>query len=120
MQPERQVSIALIAVGGALVIPQYVALSHHPGITPGASLAVGGILGALGVSLGSLLVCDHPARSARVLGLAILTLVGLAFSVGVYPGVVHSVTWGSRIVFGLVVLLPILGPVALAARAEKG
>src|SRR5579864_5361048 len=99
MQPERQVSIALAAVGAALVFPQYPAASHGPPLTPGVGLVIGGVLGALGVLLGSLVAIDHSARIARVLGVGFWVVVGLALSGGVFLGATHSPTWGLRLVF---------------------
>ncbi len=118
MQPERQVSVAFIGIGAALVIPEYVALSRHPGVTPGASLAVGTVLGALGVLLGSLVISSHPARSARVLGLGFWILVALAFSAAAFAGALHCAGWGRRIVFGLAGVLPLVGPILVLARGD--
>ena len=118
MLVERQVSVAFIGIGAALVIPEYVALSRHPGATPGASLAVGAALGALGVLFGSLVAGSHPARSARVLGFTFWTLVALAFSAAAFAGGVHCAGWGRRVVFGLVGVLPLVGPILVLARGD--
>src|SRR2546425_5302573 len=119
MQPERQISIAFTGIGAALVIPEYVALSHHQHATPGTGLVIGAVLGALGVFGGSLMASGHSARSARALGIALWILVGLAFSGAVLLGAVHSASWGSRVVFGLAGLLPLVGPSVVLARRDR-
>jgi MFS family permease len=119
VQPERQISVALVGIGAALVIPELAALSRSPDATPGANLVVGGVLGALGVFLGTLLASDHAERSARVLGLAIWTLAGIAFSGPVLLGALGEPGWGGRTIFGLAAILPLLGPVVVLARRDK-
>lgn len=119
MQPERQISVALVGIGAALVIPEYLALSRHQSLTPGASLAVGAVLGAIGVFGGSLVAVGHPARSARILGLALWILIGLAFSGAAIIGAVHSAGWVGRFVFGLAGLLPLAGPVVVMALRDR-
>ncbi|HYK82471.1 MAG TPA: hypothetical protein VEU55_04950 [Gemmatimonadales bacterium] len=119
MQPERQISVALTGIGAALVIPEYLALSRHQNVAPGAGLFVGAVVGALGVFGGSLVASGHPARSARVLGMAIWVVIGLAFSGAVFVAAVHSAFWGRRLVFGVVGLLPLVGPILVAARRDR-
>ena|SRR3989475_236692 len=118
MQPERQIAIAFTGVAAALVIPEYLALSHHQPAAPGVGLVVGAVLGALGVFGGSLMAAGHPARSARALGFGLWIVVGLAFSGAVLTGAVHSASWGRRVVFGLAGLLPLVGPIVLLARRD--
>ena len=119
MLVERQLSVFMVGIGAALVIPDVVALSRHTGATPGAGLAIGGTLGALGVFLGCLLASDHPARGARILGMMLWIILGFAFAGGVFACALHCPGWGSRIVFGLVALLPLLGAIVAALRRSR-
>ena len=68
MPPERQIAIALLGVGAALAIPQYVGVGHHLGPAPGMSLAVGTLLGPLAVAPGALLAVAF-SGIARVVAL---------------------------------------------------
>lgn len=110
---ERQVSIFLTGIGAALVVPEYTVLSHHQTAVPGGALAVGGVLGALGVFLGILGASDHRSPAVRVLAITCWALSALAFSAALVVGAVHSPTWGRRVVFGVAGALPIAGPLAL-------
>ncbi len=119
MQPERQISIAFTGIAAVLVIPEYIALSHHQHATPGAGLVVGAVLGALGVFGGSLIVAGHSKRAARALGFGLCILIGLAFSGAALFGAVHSPSWGRRVVFGLAGLLPLVGPILVLTRHDR-
>ncbi len=116
MQPERQISVAFTVVAAALVIPEYIAVSHHQHATPGAVLVVGAVLGALGVFGGSLIVAGYSERAARAFGFGVCILIGLAFSGAVLFAAVHSPSWGRRVVFGLAGLLPLVGPILVLTR----
>ncbi len=115
MQPERQISIALTGIGAALAVPEYVAISHHHA-APGASLAVGTLLGALGVFLGSCVAAGYSERPARVFRLLIWALAALAFSGAALLGAGHAASWGGRALFGVAGVLPLTGPVLVMTR----
>jgi hypothetical protein len=116
MQPERPVSIALTTIGAAFAVPDYISVSHHHA-TPGTGLIVGGLVGAFGVLLGSLLTTWHPARLGRALGLAFWTLIALAFSGATLFGAWHTATWAGRALFGLTSALPLAGPTLVLTRS---
>lgn len=118
MQPERQVSLALIGIGAALAVPESVAIVRHHA-PPGASLAVGTVLGALGVCLRCLLAAGHLARTARLLGLAFWTLAAFLFSAAALTGAWHAATWPGRLLFGLAALKPLAGPILVFLRREE-
>lgn len=106
---ERQVSIFFTGVGAAIVVPQYEMLAHHAPAGPGALLAVGGVLGAFGVFLGTLGAMQSEPLVLRMVGLAFWVAAALAFSGALAAGVIHSSGWGHRIAFGMVGALPVLG-----------
>lgn len=119
MQPERQVSVAFAAVGAALVVPQYLAMYHDQNAAPGVSLAIGAVLGALGVLLGSLLAADHDARVVQVLGVGFWILIALGLSDAALLGALHSPGWTGQVVFGLSALLPLIGPLLVLVHAVR-
>ena len=118
MQPERQISVALTAVSITLIASQCGTLVHHADATPGTSLLVGAVLGALGVFGGSLMAASYSARSARVITLLFWTLTALALSGGVALGAVHSPGWGGRIAYGVGSLLLLAGPAFVLSRRD--
>jgi hypothetical protein len=70
MQQERQISLALAMVGGALVIPEYARGAHTPPSMPGISLIIGAVLGALSIFGGCLMAMDysHARHASFALG----------------------------------------------------
>jgi len=118
MQPERQISVALLAIAAAVVIPVYLTLSRHPDAVPGTSLAVGAVLGAIGILLGSLVAAGHSAASARAVGLGFWTLMALALSGATWLGAAHSLTWVGRMAFGIAGFLPLAGPILALIRRQ--
>ena len=119
MQPERQISLALAMIGGALVIPEYARAARTPPSTPGVSLIVGAVLGALGIFGGCLMAMDYSPRSARVLRIGLWTTVGLAFTGALLIGAAHSTTWGLRVGMGAAALLPLVGPLFVFTRRDN-
>jgi hypothetical protein len=117
MQPERQISIALLGVGAALDIPQYVGVAHHLAPAPGMSLAVGTLLGALAVLLGALLAVDF-SGIARVVVFGFWVAVALAFSGVTAFCAAHGLAGGRRVFFDLVAVLPLVGPILVLARSS--
>jgi hypothetical protein len=116
MQPERQISIALLGVGAALDIPQYVGVVHHVA-PPGMSLAVGTLLGALAVLLGALLAVDF-SGIARFVVFGFWVVVALAFSGVTAFCAAHGLAGGRRAFFDLVAVLPLVGPILVLARSS--
>jgi hypothetical protein len=116
MQPERQISVALTAVSAALVLPAFLALAHHPNAAPGASLAIGAAIGALGVLFGSLVGMDHSVAVVRAISLGFWSVIALALSGATWFGAAHSASWGGRIVFGITGFLPLAGPILVLRR----
>lgn len=118
MMIERQVSIFFTGVGAAIVVPQYEMLVHHAPVGPGALLALGGVLGAFGVFLGTLgaMECEPPVL--RVIGLGFWACAALAFSGALAAGVMLSPGWGHRILFGAVGALPVAGTAVALLRGS--
>lgn len=119
MQVERQIAIAVTGIGAALLIPEYAGMMRHPPTSPSGLLVAGAVLAAIGTLFGSLLAIDHPARAARVLGVAFWTLVGLAFAGICVLGLTHSATLARRALFGVAGALPLLGPIVVVARSQR-
>ena len=119
MQPERPLSIAVTGIAVALIVPQYLALSHHQGAVPGNSVLVGGILGALGVYAGTLMASDFAARPTRVTGYVFCLLLALAFCGAPLLAALYSPGWGRSMMFGLAAILPWLGPAAVYRRLRR-
>jgi hypothetical protein len=90
MQPERQISVFCVMVGGALVYPEVRALLQHPETVPGAALMTGGGFGALGVCFGTLLASDGGAAWFKALLLGFWGVVCLGFAGAMLFGALRS------------------------------
>jgi hypothetical protein len=90
MQPERQISVFCVMVGGALVYPEVRAMLTHPETLPGGALMTGGGLGALGIFFGTLLASDGGAAWFKALLLGFWGLVALAFAGAMQFGALRS------------------------------
>ena len=118
MMPERNISIAFTAISGAIVIPAYsAALRHQPHDHP-VALTIGLVVGALGVSLGSLMAQASSHRVLRVSGLLFWSLLALGVAGGGAIGVMNSSGWAARVLFGALTLLPVAGPAAVMLKGE--
>lgn len=117
---ERQVSIFAAALGGALALPQYQIMSRPVPGGPGASLAVGVLIGAAGVFMGGAVAAGWDHRVLRVAGLTFWTAVGLAFAAVSVVGVLHSHTWLGHVGFALLALPPVAGPAWIFVRLIQG
>lgn len=118
MMIERQVSIFFTGVGAAIVVPQYEMLAHHAPAGPGAALAVGGVLGALGIFLGTLGAMESEPPVLRVIGIGFWVCAALAFDAALAAGAMHSPGWGHRILFGAVGALPVAGTAVALLRGS--
>ncbi|HOX07588.1 MAG TPA: hypothetical protein PK280_14405 [Planctomycetota bacterium] len=103
---ERQVSVALILVGGTLVLPDTLAVARGTEVAHGAGLCVvGNLLAGVGLFLISHLLLDHnQAVLWRVLAISLLSILALLFVTG--AGLVALHATGAAAVWRAVGALP--------------
>jgi len=58
MQPERQIAVFCVMLGGAFAAPEVGPLLKHPDAVPSGLFIAGGIISALGIFFGTLLALD--------------------------------------------------------------
>ena len=90
MQPERQIALFCVVVGGALAYPETRLLLQHPEAVPGGALMTGGGFGAAAVFFGTLLSVDANPRWFKALALGFWGLVSLAFAAAMQYGALRS------------------------------
>jgi len=90
MQPERQICVACVMVGGAIVYPEVRGMLMHPEAVPGGALMTGGFFGALGIFFGTLLTSDTDPAWFKAIGLCFWGLVSAAFVAAMQFGAFRS------------------------------
>lgn len=105
MQPERQIAVACVLIGGALIYPDAMEMLKRHDSVPGGLYFTGGVLGSLGVFFGSLLAFDFDGGMRILFGGIWLTLA-LAFAGAMFLAMLHSPGWTWRILFAAAGVLP--------------
>ncbi|MGE5624607.1 MAG: hypothetical protein ACM3ZT_03570 [Bacillota bacterium] len=122
MQPERQISIFCLMVGGALVYPEVRELAQHPEMVPGGALMTGGFFGAVGVFFGTLLALDGGHGWFKAILAGFWGLAALAFAAAMQWGALRSpgpVRLGLFEAFSLLCLLAFFGTLYGVYREER-
>lgn len=112
MQPERQIAVFCIAMGGALAYPDLRFLMSHADQVPGGQLMTGGGFGALGIFFGTLLALDGGHWWFKAILAAFWAALAVAFSGAMAYGALHSpgpVRMGLFILFGVLDLAACFG-----------
>ena len=109
MMIERQVSIALVGVAVAVVLPEYADMRHHPEYAPHAALLVGTLLGALGTLMGTLVFTDNDSLLFKLLMWCLWCLPSGFLSLTAVLGVLHSAGPVWQMVFAVSAPLPFGG-----------
>jgi hypothetical protein len=106
VHPERQISVFLVGVSGAFLVPVYSRLLKQPGYVSGPALCVGTALASVGVLFGSA-IATIESTGPRILLLSLWTIVALVLAAGATMGmlVAPNLTW--RIAFALTALAPL-------------
>lgn len=120
MQPERQISVACLAVGAALILPEVHKLYAQADAVAGGAYFAGGLIAALGVIFGLLVVLDQEGSVLAVFG-GLLALTELALLACMLLAAWRDPAWTWRILFALAGALPFLvfGLGALLARRAR-
>ena len=109
MQPERQIAVFCVIMGGALAYPEVRAMLQHPEEIPGGQLMTGGGFGALAVFFGTLIALDYDPPWFKYLALGFWALVSLAFAAAMEFGALRS---PGAVRMGLFELFAALAPLA--------
>jgi hypothetical protein len=106
MHPERQISVFLVGVSGAFLVPVYSHLLKQPGYVPGAALCAGTMIASVGVLFGSAVATIESTGPRRFL-LTLWTIVALVLAAGAAIGMLANpnLTW--RFAFALTALAPL-------------
>jgi hypothetical protein len=106
VHPERQISVFLVGVSGAFLVPIYGHLLKQLGYVPGAELCVGTAIASVGVLFGSA-IATIESKGPRILLLSLWTIVALVLAAGATRGMLATpnLTW--RIAFALTALAPL-------------
>lgn len=107
MQPERQIALACVMLGGALIYPGTAEMLHRPEAAAGGSYVAGGIIGSLGVFFGTLLAFDNYGSAKLVFG-GLWALLALALAACMALAAWHEPGWLWQGIFGALALLPLL------------
>lgn len=121
MQPERQISVAGLMVGGALILPEVSKLYIHADAVAGGGYFAGGIIAAFGVIFGLLVVLDQEGSVLLVFGGG-LALIQLALLALMLLAAWRDPSWTWRVLFVLAGLAPIIvfgGGALIAWRARR-
>jgi hypothetical protein len=106
VQPERQVSVALVSTSAAVLLPVFSRLFREPTYEPGAALLVGTVIGAAGTFLGGALASQDTTLPWRLF-LSFWTVLALALSVGALFGLLAAHAWAWKGAFALSAFLPL-------------
>ena len=106
MHPERQISVFLVGVSGAFLVPIYGHLLKQPGYVPGTELCVGTAVASVGVLFGSAIATIESTGPRRLL-LSLWTIVALVLAAGAIMGMLAAPHWAWRIAFALTALAPL-------------
>ena len=109
MMPERQLSVALVLTGAALLVPEMKQLLAQPTHLPGGTLFAGALLGALGLLFASVVVAAE-GGAARWLRWVFWAPVAVALAGCMIFGVLRSDSWTWRALFCCDALLGLTGP----------
>lgn len=120
MQPERQISVACLMVGAALILPEVSRLYARADAVAGGSYFAGGVTAAFGVIFGLLVVLDQEDSVLAVFG-GLLALVQLALLACMLLAAWRDPSWTWRVLFTLAGALPLLafGLGGLLARRAR-
>jgi|GEM_PF-5610889 len=122
MQPERQISVFCLLVGGALAYPEARTLMSHADYVPGAALMTAGGFSALGVFFGTLLALDDGHAWFKAIVAGFWGLAALAFAAAMQWGALRSpgpVRLGLFEFFSVLDLLAFFGTLYGIWRAER-
>jgi len=122
MQPERQIYVACVMIGGAIVYPEVRGMLLHPESVPGGALMTGGFFGTLGIFFGTLLTSDTDPAWFKALGLGFWGLVSGAFAGAMQFGALRSagaVRFGLFESFTALALLAYFGTLYGVWRANR-
>ena len=122
MQPERQISLFCVVVGGVLAYPEVRTLMAHPDYVAGSALMTGGFFGAAGIFFGTLLTSDAEPAGFKAAGLAFWGLVSAAFAAAMQLGALRSpapVRLGLFELFTALALLAYFGTLYGLWRADR-
>jgi len=122
MQPERQISLFCVVMGGALVYPEVRMMFTHPETVPGGQLMTGGGFGALAVFFGTLLTVDASPAWFKAVGLGFWGLLSVAFAAAMQYGAIRSpgpVRLGFFEFFSVLCLAAFFGTLYGVWRAER-
>jgi hypothetical protein len=90
MQPERQIALFSVLMGGALTYPEVEVMLQHAEKIPGGALMTGGFFGSVAVFFGTLLTLDADPRWFKALSLGFWGLVSFAFAAAMQFGAWRS------------------------------
>ena len=111
MHPERQISVFLVGVSGAFLVPVYGHLLKQPGYVPGPALCAGTLIASVGVLFGSA-IATIESRGLKILLLSLWTIVALVLAVGATMGMLVAPPGAWRFGFAVTALVPLacVGP----------
>ena len=118
MMPERQLSVALVLTGAALLVPEVKQLLAQPEHVPGGELFAGALVGALGLLFASVVMAAE-GGAARWLRWVFWGPVALALAGSMVFGALRSDSWTWRALYGLDALLGLTGPALVVIFAWR-
>lgn len=118
MMPERQLSVALVLTGAAVLVPEAKQLLTQPAHVPGGALFTGALLGALGLMFASMVTAAE-GGAARWLRWAFWGPVALALAGLMVFGALRSDSWTWRGLYCLDALLGLTGPAWVVVFAVR-
>jgi hypothetical protein len=118
MMPERQLSVALVLTGAAVLVPEVKRLLAQSAQLPGGALFAGALLGALGLLFASIVIAAE-GGAARWLRWVFWAPVALALAGCMIFGVLRSDSWTWRALYCFDALLGLTGPVLVVLFAVR-
>jgi hypothetical protein len=106
VHPERQISVFLVGVSGAFLVPVYGHLLKQPGYVPGAGLCAGTMVASVGVLFGSA-IATIESTGPRILLLSLWTIVALVLAAGAIMGMLAAPHGAWRFGFAVTALVPL-------------
>ena len=122
MQPERQIALFCIVMGGALAYPEVRTLMAQPDAIPDGALMTGGGFGTMAVFFGTLLALNDEKGWFSAVATGFWGLVALAFAAAMQYGALRSPGPVRMALFELFVALDLLaffGTLYGVWRAER-
>ena len=110
---ERHLSLAITVISLAFLVPESFSLLEQPSQVPGITLAVGAVIGAIGIYLGSAVACTYWKKVGRTLRLIAWGILGLGMSTSTLYFGSRAQGWWAKLLFLSAGCLPLLAHVTV-------